>query len=144
MQEYKMTQITMDEIVPTAERMRRDGRALVMIHAFLEPDGTMHVSWDYAVDNCVESYYILGETSFPTISHIYSTAAEWPELELHELLGLRFEGLDMSRRLFLPEELLETQGKGQILVTPMSELIERRDNPAACADADGAEKEAQQ
>ena len=26
----------------------------------------------------------------------------------------------------------------------MSELIERRDNPAACADADGAEKEAQQ
>ena len=44
----------------------------------------------------------------------------------------------------LRRELLETQGKGQILVTPMSELIERRDNPAACADADCAEKEAQQ
>ena len=141
MQDYKMTQITPDEIVPLAERMRRDGRALVMIHAFTEPDGTMHVSWDYAVGNCVESYYVLGETTLPTISHIYDSVAEWPELELHELLGLCFEGLDMSRRLFLPEELLETQGKGQILVTPLSELVERRDAAAAAkaAPAEAAE-----
>lgn len=153
MQDYKMTQITPDEVVPLAERMRRDGRALVMIHAFIEPDGTMHVSWDYAVGNCVESYYVLGETTLPTISHIYDCAAEWPELELHELLGLRFEGLDMSRRLFLPEELLETQGKGQILVTPLSELVERRSAaeaaktakaaPADDAAADNAEAEAE-
>ena len=42
-------------------------------------------------------------------------------------MGINFEGLDTSKRLFLPENLLETQGKGQILVTPLSELVEKRD-----------------
>ena len=126
-----MIPITRDDIVPTAERMRREGRALVMIHGFIQTDGVMHVSWDYAVENRVESYYILGETSFPSIEPIYSVAAEWPELELHELLGLEFEGLDTSQRLFLPEEMLDTQGKGQLYVLPMSELIERREKAAA-------------
>ena len=31
----------------------------------------------------------------------------------------------MSKRLFLPEDMLETQGKGQIMVTPLSELVEK-------------------
>ena len=33
-------------------------------------------------------------------------------------------GLDLSKRLFLPEDMLETQGKGQIMVTPLSELVD--------------------
>ena len=41
-------------------------------------------------------------------------------------MGLEFEGLDTSKRLFLPEDMLETQGKGHILVTPLSELREKR------------------
>ena len=45
-----------------------------------------------------------------------------------ELLGLEFEGLDTSKRLFLPEDMLETEGKGQILVKPLSELRETREN----------------
>ena len=49
------------------------------------------------------------------------------ELELNELLGIDFEGLDTSKRLFLPENLLETQGKGQILATPLAELVAKRD-----------------
>ena len=52
-------------------------------------------------------------------------AATWPERELNELFGLQFEGLDTSQRLFLPEEMLDPQGKGQIMVMPMSELLER-------------------
>lgn len=127
MQEYKQIPITKEDVVPTALRMKHDGRFLVMIHGYLLKDGTQHVSWDYAVDPAVESYYIEGETALPSISDIYDEAARWPEVELHELLGLEFEGLDTSRRLFLPEDMLETQGKGQILVEPLSELREKRE-----------------
>ena len=38
-------------------------------------------------------------------------------------MGLTFEGLDVSKRLFLPDTMLE--GQGQILVTPMDELIQK-------------------
>ena len=131
MQEYKQIQITKEEIVPTALRMRHDGRQLVMIHAFWQTDGQLRISWDYAVDPAVESYYVLGEQSGPSVAEVYDEAARWPELELNELLGIDFEGLDTSKRLFLPENLLETQGKGQILVTPMSELVAKRDENIA-------------
>lgn len=131
MQEYKQIQITKGEIVPTALRMRHDGRQLVMIHAFWQTDGQLRISWDYAVDPAVESYYVLGEQSAPSIADVYDEAARWPELELNELLGIDFEGLDTSKRLFLPENLLETQGKGQILVTPLAELVEKRDENIA-------------
>ena len=127
MQEYKQIQITKGEIVPTALRMRHDGRQLVMIHAFWQTDGQLRISWDYAVDPAVESYYVLGEQSVPSRAGVYDEAARWPELELYELLGIEFEGLDTSKRLFLPENLLETQGKGQILVTPLAELVDKRD-----------------
>ena len=30
----------------------------------------------------------------------------------------------MSKRLFLPEDMLDAQGKGQIMVTPLSELVD--------------------
>ena len=131
MQEYKQIQITKGEIVPTSLRMRHDGRQLVMIHAFWQTDGQLRISWDYAVDPAVESYYVLGEQSVPSIADVYDEAARWPELELNELLGIDFEGLDTSKRLFLPENLLETQGKGQILVTPLAELVEKRDENIA-------------
>lgn len=126
MQDYKAIPITKADIVPTALKMRHEGRALVMIHGYLEKDGSTHVSWDYAVGNAVESYYVVGETTFPSIEDIYDEAARWPELELYELMGIEFEGLDTSARLFLPEDTLETQGKGQIIVTPLSELREKR------------------
>ena len=44
---------------------------------------------------------------------------------INELLGSEFEGLDMSKRLVLPEDMLETEGKGQIFVMPLSELREK-------------------
>jgi Ni,Fe-hydrogenase III component G len=126
MQDYKPIPITKEEIVPDALRMRHDGRFLVMIHGYFEKDGRPHISWDYAVDNAIESYYIVGETKLPSIHDIYDEAARWPELELYELMGLEFEGLDTSARLFMPEDMLETQGKGHIVVTPLSELREKR------------------
>ena len=123
MQEYRRIDITRDQIVPIAERMRKSGRYLVMIHAFIDKDGQMDISYDYAVDPAIESYHVAGETKVPSIAPIYDTAAEWPERELNELFGIEFEGLDVSKRLFLPEDMLEMQGKGQIMVTPLKELV---------------------
>ena len=125
MQEYKVFQISKDEIVPLAERMKKNGVFLVMIHGFIDKEGRMDVSYDYAVEPVIESYHVVGETKVPSIGSIYATAAEWPERELNELFNVEFEGLDVSKRLFLPEDMLETQGKGQIMVTPLSELVEK-------------------
>ena len=125
MQEYKRIDIGKDQVVPVAERMRKEGRYLVMIHGFINNDGQMDVSYDYAVDPAIESYHVVGETVLPSIGDIYDTAATWPERELNELFAVEFEGLDTSKRLFLPEDMLETQGKGQIMVTPLSELVEK-------------------
>ena len=122
MQEYKRIDISKDEIVPLAKRMREEGRMLVMIHGFLNKDGQPDISYDYAVDPEIESYHVVGEEKVPSLSSIYATAAEWPERELNEIFGWEFEGLDVSKRLFLPEDMLEDQGKGQIMVKPLSEL----------------------
>ena len=125
MQEYKRIDIGKDQIVPVAERMRKAGNYLVMIHAFIDKEGRMDISWDYAVDPAIESYHVVGEMKVPSVGEIYDTAATWPERELNELFGITFEGLDVSQRLFLPEDMLETQGKGQIMVTPLKELVEK-------------------
>ena len=125
MQEYKRIDIGKDQIVPVAERMRKAGVYLVMIHAFIDKEGRMDISWDYAVDPAIESYHVVGEMKVPSVGEIYDTAATWPERELNELFGIEFEGLDVSKRLFLPEDMLETQGKGQIMVTPLKELVEK-------------------
>jgi hypothetical protein len=127
MQEYKKIVISKDQIVPIAEKMRKEGRLLVMIHGFINEEGLMDVSWDYAVDPVIESYHVVGETSFPSIESIYDVAAAWPERELNEIFAIEFEGLDTSKRLFLPEDMLETQGKGQIMVMPLSELREKNE-----------------
>ena len=125
MQEYRRIDIGKDQIVPVAERMWKAGVYLVMIHAFIDKEGRMDISWDYAVDPAIESYHVVGEMKVPSVGEIYDTAATWPERELNELFGIEFEGLDVSQRLFLPEDMLETQGKGQIMVTPLKELVEK-------------------
>ena len=124
MQNYTRISITAEEIVPTAEKMREEKRLLVMIHAYLEKDGTPVITYDYDDGPNILSYEVRGEKTVPTISHIYDAAAEWPEREINELMDITFEGLDVSKRLFLPDNLLE--GKGQLLVTPIDEL--RRGN----------------
>ena len=125
MQEYKRTDIGKEQILPLAERMRREGRQLVMIHGFINKEGLLDISYDYAVDPAIESYPVVGETVLPSIGEIYDTAATWPERELNEIFAVEFEGLDTSKRLFLPEDMLETQGRGQIMVMPLKELVEK-------------------
>lgn len=122
MQEYKKISITRDEVVPTAERMRAAGVPLAMIHGFINDQGKPNVSYEYVVATGIESYTVDGESVLPSIAGIYDLGAEWPERELMELMEITFEGVDTSKRLFMPETMLSDQG--HILVTPMKELVE--------------------
>ena len=126
MQEYKKISITKDEVIPTAERMKKDGVVLAMIHGFINDNGLPNISYEYDVNGAIESYTVDGEKVLPTISHIYDLAAEWPEREINELMDMTFEGLDTSKRLCMPDNMLD--GQGQILVTPMDQLIDKAHN----------------
>ena len=123
MQNYKKIPITKDEVVPTAEKMRAEGVTLAMIHGFLNDQGLPNISYEYQVEEGIDSYTVDGEKVLPSISGIYDLAAEWPERELMELIDVTFEGVDTSKRLFMPESMLS--GQGQIFVTPMDELIKK-------------------
>ena len=123
MQTNQKIELTLDQIVPTAEKMRAEGRLLVLIHGHREKDGTPVVTYDYDDGPNLFSCEIRGEETLPTVSPIYDQAAAWAEREINELLGITFEGLDCSQRLFLPDNLLD--GQGQILVTPLNELREK-------------------
>lgn len=114
--------ITKDQVVPTARKMREEGRFLIMIHGRLEKDGSPVVSYEYDDGPNVLSYEVRGESVLPTISEVYDAAAAWAEREINELMDISFEGLDCSQRLFLPDNLLS--GKGQITVTPLNVLRE--------------------
>lgn len=123
MQTNTKISITKDEILSVAQKMRDEGRLLIMIHGHLTKEGTPVICYEYSLGAEVASYEVRGESSVPTITPIYSAAAEWPEREINELLGFTFEGLDTSERLFLPDNLLD--GQGQIIVTPINVLREK-------------------
>lgn len=122
MQEYKKISITKDQVVPIAQKMRAAGVPLAMIHGFINDQGKSNVSYEYTVGSGIESYTVDGESVLPSISGIYDLGAEWPERELMELMEVTFEGVDTSKRLFMPDTMLTDQG--HILVTPMKELID--------------------
>ncbi len=123
MQKNEKIMITKDQVLETAARMRSEGRLLVMIHGYLEQDGTPVVTYDYDDGANLFSYEVRGESVLPSIAGIYDQAAAWPEREINELLPISFEGLNCEQRLFLPDNLLD--GKGQILVTALNELREK-------------------
>ena len=123
MQTNQKIAITKDQVIPTAQQMRSEGRLLVMVHGYLEKDGTPVVTYDFDDGANLLSYEVRGEHTLPSISHIYDQAAAWPEREINELMPISFEGLNCEQRLFLPDNLLD--GKGQILVTPLNELREK-------------------
>ena len=130
MQTNQKTIITKDQILPIAEKMKKDGIQLIMIHGYTGDDGFPVVTYDYSLGPVVDSYEVRGERVLPSIEPIYDLAAQWAERELCELIDIQFEGLDTSKRLFMPDNLLE--GNGQILVTPLEEL--RRANVDERAD----------
>lgn len=123
MQKFKSFEIKKEEILSLAERMKGEGRRILMIQGYVNKEGNIVVAYQYEVGDCIESYKIIGESELHSISHIYDLAAAWPEEELFELMGIKFEGLNLRGRLFLPDTMLD--GQGQIIVTPLSELREK-------------------
>lgn len=128
MQEYKRIDIGKDDIIPVAKRMRENGIPLTMIHGHIDENGKPVVSYEYEVGAGIESYTVEGEWSVPSIVSIYDLGAEWAEREIMELMEIVFEGLDTSKRLFLPENMVNEQG--HIIVTPMEDLINERNKEA--------------
>ena len=123
MQEYKIIDITREQILAIAGMMRGRGVPLAMIHGHIDDDDQPVVSYEYEIGTGIESYRIAGAKSLPSISGIYDAAAEWPEREIMELMDITFEGLDASKRLFMPESMVS--GQGHIIVTPMDKLIDQ-------------------
>ena len=128
MQYYKKIGITKDQIVPIAEKMRKQGVLLAMIHGFVTDEGKLNISYEYQLGDTMESYTIEidKDDSLPSIGDIYDLGAQWPEREINELIGVTFEGLDCSKRLFMPDNMLS--GQGQILVTPIEDLKKANGN----------------
>jgi len=120
MQTNQKTMISKEQVLPIAEQMKAEGVQLIMIHGYMEDDGTPVISYEYSKGPMVDSYEVRGERVLPSIEPVYDLAAQWAEREICELMDVEFEGLDTSKRLFLPDNLLE--GAGHILVTPLSEL----------------------
>ena len=75
MQAYKRIDITKDQVIPIAEKMRKAGVILTMIHGFLNEEGKLDISWEYQVEPVIESYHVVGETTLPSIGEIYDCAA---------------------------------------------------------------------
>ena len=120
MQKYTKTVITADELPIIAQRMRDEQRPLAMIHGHVDKEGKNVLHYDFDLGETIESYVLEDVTSVPSLVSIYDAMAAWPETELTELMGIEFTGLDISHRLFMPDNLLS--GEGQIIVTPLSEL----------------------
>ena len=102
MQDYKIIDITREEIVPTAERMRAAGVPLAMIHGHVDDDGRFVVSYEFEVGSGIESYRIAGENSLPSIGKIYDASAEWPEREITELMDI--EAVNLIYAAGVPKE----------------------------------------
>ena len=126
MPETQIIPAAKEQIHDIAQTMREEGHSLVMIHAYLEKDGSPVVMYDFDFGPVIREYEVRGEKELPTISDLYDVAAQWPEREIMELMDIRFDGVDTTQRLFMQNNLLD--GKGQILVTPMEELI-RKNHP---------------
>lgn len=118
---YNKNVMTKDDVRPVAQKMRDAGVPLAMIHGFINDAGQPNISYEYEIPGGIDSYCIIGESVLPTISDIYDLGAEWPERELMELMEITFEGVDTSKRLFMPDSMID--GQGHIIVTPMDELI---------------------
>lgn len=115
--------ISKGEIVKKAEEMKKNGCTLTVITGYVDKEGNPVISYCYDVDGELETYKLSGEKNIPTITGVYGTAAEWFEEEISELMDVKFEGLEMKGRLFLPDEF---DGSGQIIVSSLSELRDKK------------------
>ena len=112
-------EIEKGEIIGKVQEVwNKEGR-LVAVNGYVNSEKNNVVVYTLEYDNIRMHYQVKNESVLPTITTIYK-GAQWFEEEIEEVMPLKFEGLEASGRLFLPEEFKE--GAGQILVMPLDEL----------------------
>ena len=112
-------EIEKGEIIGKVQEVwNKEGR-LVAVNGYVNSGKNNVVVYTLEYDNIRMHYQVKNESVLPTITTIYK-GAQWFEEEIEEVMPLKFEGLEASGRLFLPEEFKE--GAGQILVMPLDEL----------------------
>ena len=106
--------------------MYKEKRRLVMINGYINENKENVIAYNFDVNGDITTYLVKGEEVLPSITPIYSASARWAEEEIEEMMNMKFEGLDRSGRLFLPEEFKDGW-QDKILVMPLSELKKYKD-----------------
>ncbi|MEO2507070.1 NADH-quinone oxidoreductase subunit C [Clostridium paraputrificum] len=125
MHDFNGIEIKKEDLLDSVKTMYKEKRRLVMINGYINENKENVIAYNFDVNGDITTYLVKGEEVLPSITPIYSASARWAEEEIEEMMNMKFEGLDRSGRLFLPEEFKD--GEGQILVMPLSELKKYKD-----------------
>lgn len=125
MHEFNGVEIKKDDLLDSVNAMYKEKRRLVMINGYINENKENVIAYNFDINGDILTYLVKGEVELPSITPIYSGSARWAEEEIEEMMNMKFEGLNRSGRLFLPEEF--EAGEGQILVMPLNELKKYKD-----------------
>ena len=125
MHDFNGIEIKKEDLLDSVKAMYKKKRRLVMINGYINENKENVIAYNFDVNGDITTYLVKGEEVLPSITPIYSGSARWAEEEIEEMMNMKFDGLDRSGRLFLPEEFKD--GEGQILVMPLSELKKYKD-----------------
>ena len=120
MHDFNGVEIRKDQLIDVTKQMMDNKRRLLMINGYLDEEKQIVIAYNYDTDGDVVTYLLKGEDDIPSITPIYGGSARWAEEEIEEMLPVKFQGLERSGRLFLPDELKD--GEGQILVVSLDEI----------------------
>ncbi|EKY29391.1 NADH-quinone oxidoreductase subunit C [Clostridium celatum] len=119
-----INEISKENLLTIVKNIRDKGGRLVAINGYVNKEKTNIVVYTLEYDDVRGQYRIIGEDRIPTLTNIYK-GAQWFEEEIQEMMPVKFDGLEFSGRLFLPEEF--KNGEGQILIMTLEELKKLKD-----------------
>lgn len=125
MHDFDGVEVTKEEIINVAKNMFSEKRRLLIINGYINEEGQNVIAYNFDLGGPVRTYLLKGESRVASITSVYGGSARWCEEEIEEMMNVKFEGLDRSGRLFLPDEFKD--GEGQILVMPLEELKKYKD-----------------
>lgn len=125
MHDFEGVEVKKEDILNIANKMFKEKRRLLIINGYINEDGQNVIAYNFDLGGPVRTYLLKGEDEVPSITPVYGGSARWCEEEIEEMMMVKFQGLDRSGRLFLPDELKD--GEGQILVMPIEELKKFKD-----------------
>lgn len=120
MHDFDGVEVKKENLINVAKEMFKDKRRLLIINGYINEEGQNVIAYNFDLGGPVRTYLLKDESEVPSITSVYGGSARWCEEEIEEMMMVKFQGLDRSGRLFLPEEFKD--GEGQILVMPLEEL----------------------